>query len=83
VAKGFGWSLWYNMLYWDICESDSYGEKKMESSSNIKIKKSNGHNFELWKLKMEDFSIEKDKWIIVDLGIAPTRMSTEDWMKLY
>jgi hypothetical protein len=44
----------------------------MESSSRIKIDKFNGKNFELWKLKMEDLLVDKEQWIIVDIGTRPT-----------
>jgi hypothetical protein len=54
----------------------------MASSSKIEIEKFNGKSFELWKLKMEDLLVDKDQWIIVDPGTAPTGMSTEDWKKL-
>jgi hypothetical protein len=54
----------------------------MVSSSKIEIEKFNGKSFELWKLKMEYLLVEKDQWIIVDPGTAPTRMSTKDWEKL-
>jgi hypothetical protein len=54
----------------------------MASSSKIEIEKFNGKSFELWKLKMEDLLVDKDQWIMVDPGTAPTRMSTDDWKKL-
>jgi hypothetical protein len=54
----------------------------MASSSKIEIEKFNGKSFELWKLKMEDLLVEKDQWIMVDPGTAPTRTSTDDWKKL-
>jgi hypothetical protein len=44
----------------------------MESSYRIEIEKFNGKNFELWKLKMEDLLVDKEKWITVDLGTQPT-----------
>jgi hypothetical protein len=31
---------------------------------------------------MEDLLLDKDQCIVVDLGIAPTGMSTKDWEKL-
>jgi len=40
----------------------------MARSGKIEIDKFNGHSFELWKLKMEDFLVDKDQWITVDLG---------------
>jgi hypothetical protein len=48
----------------------------MASSLKIEIEKFNGKSFELWKLKMEDMLVDKDQWIMVDLGTAPTGMST-------
>jgi hypothetical protein len=54
----------------------------MVSSSKIEIEKFNGKFFELWKLKMEDLLVDKDQWVIVDPGTAPTGMSTKDWEKL-
>ena len=39
----------------------------------MEIEKFNGKSFELWKLKMEDLLVDKDQWIVVDLGTAPTR----------
>ena len=44
----------------------------MVSSSRIEIEKFNGKNFELWKLNMEDLLVDKEQWIIVDLGTQPT-----------
>jgi hypothetical protein len=45
----------------------------MTSSSKIKIEKFKGKSFEPWKyLKMEDLLVDKDQWIIVDIGTAPT-----------
>jgi hypothetical protein len=44
----------------------------MVSSYRIKIEKFNGKNFELWKLKMEDLLVDKEQWIVVDLGTQPT-----------
>jgi hypothetical protein len=44
----------------------------MVSSSKIKIEKFNGKHFEPWKLNMEEFLVDKDQWIIVDPGTAPT-----------
>jgi hypothetical protein len=44
----------------------------MASNSNMEIKKFNGKSFELWKLKMEYLLVDKDQWIAVDLGMAPT-----------
>jgi hypothetical protein len=54
----------------------------MASNSKMEIKKFNGQSFELWKLKMEDLLVDKDQWIAVDPGTAPTRTSVDDWKKL-
>jgi len=40
----------------------------MGSSGKIDINKFNGQSFELWKLKMEDLLVDKDQWIMVDMG---------------
>eukprot|EP00253_Pinus_taeda_P026175 PITA_26175 len=45
----------------------------MASSSMIEIEKFNGQSFELWKLKMEDLLVDKDPWIMVDLGEATAK----------
>jgi hypothetical protein len=50
--------------------------KKME------IEKFNGKKIELWKIKMEDMLVDKDQWIMVDLGIGPIGTSNDDWKKL-
>ena len=47
----------------------------MVSSSRVEIEKFNGHNFELWKLKMEDILVDKEEWATVDPGTKPTTMS--------
>jgi hypothetical protein len=44
----------------------------MARSSKMEIEKFNGKNFELWKLKMEDLLVDRDQWIAVDPGTAPT-----------
>ena len=54
----------------------------MASGGKIEIEKFNGQSFELWKLKMEDLLVDKDQWIVVDIGTKPTTMSDEDWKKL-
>jgi hypothetical protein len=54
----------------------------MESNLKMEIEKFNGKIFELWKLNMEDLLVERDQWIVVDLGTAPTGTSTNDWKKL-
>ena len=40
----------------------------MASNSKIEIEKFNGHNFELWKIKMEDLLVDQEKWTAVYLG---------------
>jgi hypothetical protein len=54
----------------------------MARNSKMEIKKFNGKSFNLWKLNMEDLLVERDQWITLDLGIAPTRTSADDWKKL-
>ena len=44
----------------------------MARNSKMEIKKFNGKIFELWKFKMEDLLLDKDQWIVVDPGTAPT-----------
>ena len=44
----------------------------MMRSSKMEIEKFNGNFFELWKLKMEDLLVDRDQWIAVDQGTAPT-----------
>jgi hypothetical protein len=53
----------------------------MASNSKMEIEKFNGKSFELWKLKMEDLLVERDQWITVDPGTAPTGTSADDWKK--
>ena len=48
------------------------------TSGKIEIEKFNGSNFELWKLKMEDFLVDCDIWLVVS-GTKPTGMKKEDW----
>ena len=54
----------------------------MASNSRIEIEKFNGLNFELWKLKIEDILIDREKWEVVCPGTIPTSMSMEEWEKL-
>jgi hypothetical protein len=54
----------------------------MASNSKMEIEKFNGKIFELWKLKMEDLLVDRDQWIMVDPGTAPTGTSADDWKKL-
>jgi hypothetical protein len=50
----------------------------MKSYYRIEIEKFNDKNFELWKFKMEDLLVDKEQWIIVDLGTKPTCMQPTD-----
>ena len=50
----------------------------MASNSKMEIENFNGKNFEMWKLKMEDLLVDRDQWIEVDPGTAPTGTSTDD-----
>ena len=54
----------------------------MASSLKMEIEKFNGKIFELWKLNMEYLLMDRDQWIMVDLGTAPIETSTYDWKKL-
>jgi hypothetical protein len=54
----------------------------MANSSKMEIEKFNGKIFESWKLKMEYMLVERDQWIAVDPGTAPTRTLADDWKKL-
>jgi hypothetical protein len=56
--------------------------KRNGEQFKMEIEKFNGKSFELWKLKMEDLLVDKDQWIVVDPGTAPTGTSTDDWKKL-
>ena len=59
-----------------------YFTERMVRSFRVDIKKFNGHNFVLWKLKMEDILVDKEEWVVVDPDTKPTIMSSEDWDKL-
>ena len=52
--------------------------KEVASGGKIEIEKFNGQSFDLWKLKMEDLLVDKDRWIMVDPRTKPTAMSDED-----
>jgi hypothetical protein len=54
----------------------------MASSSKMEIEKFNGKSFELWKVNMEDLSVDRDRWIMVNPGTTPIGTSTDDWKKL-
>ena len=52
------------------------------SSLRIEIENFNGHNFEIWKLKMKDLLVDKEQWIVVGPGTKPTGSKKEGWDKL-
>ena len=54
----------------------------MSNTSRIEIEKFNGHEFELWKLKMKDILVDQEQWVAFDPKTKLTSMSDEDWMKL-
>jgi hypothetical protein len=54
----------------------------MMSRLRIEIKKFNGRNFELWKLKIEDLLVDQEQWEKVCLGTILAGMSNEEWEKL-
>jgi len=54
----------------------------MVRNGKIEIEKFNGQSFELWKLKMEDMLVDKDKWIAVELGTKPMGVSNEEWKNM-
>jgi hypothetical protein len=54
----------------------------MAINSKMEFEKFNGKSFELWKLKMEYLLVDRDQWTEVDLGVAPTRTSIDDWKNL-
>ena len=53
----------------------------MASSSRIEIEKFNGHNFELWKLKMEYILVDREQSTMICPGTQPIGMSTKEWEK--
>lgn len=48
----------------------------MVSSSRIEIEKFYGQRFELWKLDMEDFLVDKEQWVVVDHGTTLASIAT-------
>jgi hypothetical protein len=54
----------------------------MPINSKMEIEKFIGKIFELWKFKMEYLLVDRDQWIVVDTGTAPTGNSTNDLKKL-
>ena len=64
-----------------MCRSDYFVER-MVNNSRVEIEKFNGQNFELWKLKMEAFLVDKEWWVAMDPGTKHVAMLKEDWDKL-
>lgn len=58
------------MFYLQIEMASTFGR--------MDIKKFNGSNFELWKLKVEDLLVDRDLWVVVS-GQKPSGMKQEDW----
>ena len=54
----------------------------MLNTSRIEIEKFNGQKFELWKLKMEDPLVYREKWVVVEPITKLTGTSDEGWTKL-
>jgi hypothetical protein len=54
----------------------------MASSSQIETEKFNGHNFEIWKLKIEYLLIDREKWEADCPCIIQVGISREEWEKL-
>ena len=48
-----------NLVIVGVCRGDSFVER-VTSNSRVEIKKFNGQNFVLWKLKMEDILVDKE-----------------------
>jgi hypothetical protein len=66
------------LLQWEICGIDSLGEEKWRAVQKWISRSLMGKVFELWKMKMEYLLVDRDHWIRMDLGTAPTRTSTDD-----
>jgi hypothetical protein len=54
----------------------------MTSSPRIEIIKFNGHNFELWKLKIEYLLVDRKQWATVYPGTISIGMLREEWEKI-
>jgi hypothetical protein len=54
----------------------------MTSSLRIEIEKFNGHNFKLWKLKIEYLLVYREQWETISQSTILTGMSKEEWEKL-
>lgn len=50
----------------------------MASTSRLKMDNFNGTNFDLWKLKLENFLVDRDLWVAV-FGSKPIGMKYEEW----
>jgi hypothetical protein len=55
-----------------FCNGYSSVERGMASSSRIEIRKFNGKNLELWKIKMEELLVDKEQWIAMDPSTQAT-----------
>jgi hypothetical protein len=56
---------------------------EMVEEGKFRINKFNGQNYQLWKMKMEDYLYQKD--IVLPLGGIvknPTTMKDEEWVVL-
>jgi hypothetical protein len=83
VAKGLA----------QVCDKPCYSGSSVVSILVVKRngeqfknrdQKFNGKSFELWKLKMEDILVDKDQWVIVDPGTAPTecqQKTGQSWIR--
>ena len=54
----------------------------MSNTSILEIKKLNGQNFEMWKLKIEDLLVDQEQWITATPRTKPMGTSNDDWEKL-
>jgi len=54
----------------------------MASSLRKEIEKFNGHDFELWKLKIEDLLVDWEQWKTVCPSTMLKSMSMDEWEKL-
>jgi hypothetical protein len=54
----------------------------MASSSRIEIEKFNGHNCDLWKLKIDYLLVDREQWTTICPGTMLTGMSMKKWEKI-
>jgi hypothetical protein len=54
----------------------------MASSLRIEIEKFNSHNFEIWKLKIENLLVDQEQWAEVYPDTISIGMPREDWEKI-